>query len=87
MPMLLRNELRENTIEHVPNPKKRQLMHSASSAASGSGQQRVKGSATDAEPEAQIRFPALAANTRIAGTPAQVAITPQEGVDGHGREC
>ena len=42
------------TILPDPNPKRRLLMKSVSSAASGSGQQRVKRSSTDAEPEVQI---------------------------------
>ena len=73
-------------------------MKSASSAASGSGQQRVKRSAADAEPEALTGVPmeicvdesaawpsALAANTkrRIAEKSAPVAITTQEGIDGY----
>ena len=48
--------LRDNPIEPDPNPKKRQLIKS-SSAASCSGQQRVKRSATDAEPAAPIGVP------------------------------
>ena len=71
------HESRENSIEPDLNPKKRLLIHLASSAASGGGQHRVKRSATDAEPEAQIGVPmemgigesaalpsALTANTR-----------------------
>ena len=66
-------EPREALVEPDPNQKRRLLMKSASSTASGSGQQRVKRSAT----EAQIGVPvemgidesaalpsALAANTR-----------------------
>ena len=71
------HELRGTPIETGPNPKKRLLVRSALSAASGSGQQHVKKSATDAEPEAPIEVPVemgtdkrvawpndLAANTR-----------------------
>ena len=62
-------------------------MESASLAASGSGQQRVKRLATDAEPEAQIGVPpiALAANTRrrIAVKSAPLAVTTQEGINGY----
>ena len=50
------HELRENRVEPASNPKRRLLMKSASSAASGSGQRRVKRSAADAEPEAQIEM-------------------------------
>ena len=82
------HKLRENPIEPVK---------SAWSAASGSGQQRVKRSAIDAEPEAQIGVPmemgtdesavlpsALATNTRrrIAEKSNPVATTTQ-GVDGY----
>ena len=92
------HEMRQNPIEPDPNPKKRLLMMSASSVASGIGQQRVKRSATDEVTEAQngipmemvtderVRLPsALAANTRrrIAEQSTPVAITVQEIVDGY----
>ena len=50
------HELRETPIELDPNPKRRLLMKSASSAASGSGQEEVQRSATDveAEPPAEV---------------------------------
>ena len=51
------HELRETPIGLDPNPQKRLLMKSASSAASGTGQQWVKKSATDAESEAPIDVP------------------------------
>ena len=93
-----RHEMRENPTEPDRNPKQRLLMKSASSAASGSLQQRVERSATDAEPEAHIGVPmevgtdesavllsALSANTRriIAEKSTPVAIATQEGVDGY----
>ena len=43
-------------METGPNPKKRLLVRSALSAANGSGQQHVKRSTTDAEPEAPIEI-------------------------------
>ena len=46
-------DLRENQIESEPNPKRRLLMKSASSTASGSGQQKV----AEAEPRMQTGDP------------------------------
>ena len=46
-------DLRENQIESEPNPKRRLLMKSASSTASGSGQQKVE----ETEPRMQTGDP------------------------------
>ena len=82
------HESRENPIEPDPNLKKRLLMDTASSAPSGSGQQRAKRAAADAVPEADesAALPsAFAANTRrrIAEKSAPVAVTTHEGIDGY----
>ena len=45
------HELMETRIEADPNPKKRFLMRSASTPASGSGQRQVQRPATDAKDE------------------------------------
>ena len=78
--------MRENPIEPDPNPKTRLLMKSASSAANGSGQQRVRRSAADAERSTTWSSDgALAVNTRrrLAEKSAPEAITTQERIDGY----
>ena len=72
------HELRENPIEPDPNPNKRLLMKSASSAASGSGQQRVMRSATDTVPEALIGVPMEIILTKVQYCPALWQRTPDE---------
>ena len=83
------HELRENAIEPDPSPKKIQVMRSALAAANGSGQQRVKRSATDTEAEAQIGVPmemgthesAVLLKRSVRSIP--VPITTPEAVDGY----
>ena len=67
------HELRETPIEPDPNPKKTLIVPSASSAASGSGQQRVKGSGTDAEPATQIGAPRQMITDRRVALPRALA--------------
>ena len=90
-------ELREDPIEPDPNPKRRVLMKSASSTASGSGQQREKRPIPDGESRMQVEdmsetgtgegtaLPAApSANTRrrIVVKSEPMAVTTQEAVDG-----
>ena len=90
-------ESRERPIEPVPIPKRRLLMKSAPSTASGSGQQREKRLVTDTEPGVQTGDPlevgtgesttlpgAPSANTRrriVVKSEPVAAVTTQEAVD------
>ena len=67
------HEVTETTIELDPNSKKRLLVKSASSAASGSGQQHVKRSTTDAELTAPIEVSMEMGTDRRAALPSAMA--------------
>ena len=90
--------LRESPIEPDPNPKRRLLMKSVSSAASGSGQQSAKMPATDTEAGMQAgysldmgtgesttlpRAPSANTRRRVVVKSEPVAVTTQEAVDGY----
>ena len=91
-------EFREDPVEPDPNPKRRIFMKSASSTASGSGQQREKRPIPDGESRMQVEdmsetstgegtsLPAApSANTRrrIVVKSEPMAVTTQEAVDGY----
>ena len=91
-------ELREDPIEPDPNPMRRMLMKSASSTASGSGQQREKRPIPDGQSRMQVEdmsetgtgegtaLPAApSANTRrrIVVKSEPMAVTTEEPVDGY----
>ena len=90
-------DLRQGPIEPDPNPKRRLLMKSASSTASGRGQQNAKRPATDTQPGMQTGDPldmGTGESTTLPGAPSEntrrrtavkaepVAVTTQEAVDG-----
>ena len=92
------HDLRESSLEPDPNPKRRLLMKSASSTASGSGEQSAKKPAADSESGMQTGEPlelgtgesttllgASSANTRrrIVVKSEPAAVTDQEAADGH----
>ena len=91
-------EPRENPIEPKANPKRRLIMKLASLTASGSGQQRQKGSIPDDESGMQVEdtpetgtgegtallaAPSASIRRRIVVMSEPVAVTTQGAVDGH----
>ena len=91
-------EPRENPIEPEANPKRRLLMKSASSTASGSVQQKEKRPIPDDESRMQVKdtsetgtgegtalpaAPSASTRRRIEVKSEPVAVTTQEAVDGH----
>ena len=92
-------DLRESPIEPNPNPKRRLLVKSASSTASGTGQHRVKRSARNSESRMQtgdllemgtgesttLLVGASSANTRRRIVVRTSSSHTQEGVDGYSR--
>ena len=92
------HDLRESSLEPDPNPKRRLLMKSASSTASGSGERSAKKPAADSESGMQTGAPlelgtgestalpgASSANTRrrIVVKSEPAAVTDQDAVDGY----
>ena len=92
------HDLRESSLEPDPNPKRRLLMKSASSTASGSGERSAKKPAADSESGMQTGEPLelgtgesttlpgeSSANTRrrIVVKSEPAAVTDQEAVDGY----